>query len=454
MVDKKVVNKHIYRMLLPMVLENILVVSASMVTAAMVGRLDTIAISAQGISGRILGIYFSVFKGLSIGVTVLSAIYFGEGSKDKTRGVLRQAFLTIIPLCIAAAVAIFVFAEQFTLILTDDPILIQQAVAYIRLLSCLLPFLAATFYVTAAFQAQGNTKVPMVIAAIINVVNIALGWLLIFGNAGAPELGLTGACIALGTSYTVGAIVGLAWLYMPKVGFFADMPAEPLFKVNKKDLKEIFTIGLPAAVENVLWNLATIIISRIIISYSADHYAAYQLGLNAEGVCEMLSIGFVTAATALSATAIGRKDDALYRTYFAQLSKICIAVSVLCTAILFFGNTFLMSLLTDKQNLIEIGAKYLFAMGVTQIPMNLNKIHNGFLRSSGYKYAPAVISLFGLWGIRVVFCYIAGTILHLPIEFIWASIAFDLIARFFICYVYLKKKNVLNAVQNLATQEA
>lgn len=454
MADKKVVNKQIFRILLPMILENVLTVSASIVTAAMVGRLTTMDISAQGIANRMVNIYYSLFKGLSVGVTVLSAVYFGQGRRDKTKSVLRQSFVTSIPAGILVAVGFVLFAEPLARIFTEDPALIALSASYLKLLSASLPFLLISFYVTAAFQAQGNTRVPMYIAGIVNIVNIILGWAFIFGNFGAPALGLTGAAIALCVSYTVGAFIGLFLLYQPSFGLFANVKNEEnLFALNKADMREVYTVGAPAAIENLLWQFATIIISRVIISYSASHYAAYQLGLQAEGVCEMLSIGFVTAATTLSANAIGRKDDSLYRTYFTQLCKICLGVSVLCTGILLFGSTPLMKILTDKQDLIEIGARYMFVMGFTQIPMNINKIYNGFIRSSGHRMAPAVISLVGIWGIRVVCSCLAGWVLHLPIDAIWWAIALDLFARYFISLAYFKKKKVIDAVENLPPDE-
>ncbi len=454
MADKKVVNKQIFRILLPMILENVLTVSASIVTAAMVGRLTTMDISAQGIANRMVNIYYSLFKGLSVGVTVLSAVYFGQGRKDKTKSVLRQSFITSIPAGILVSIGFIIFAEPLARIFTDDPAMLALAVHYLRLMSLALPFLLVSFYVTAAFQAQGNTKVPMYIAGIVNIINIILGWTLIFGNFGAPALGLTGAAIALCVSYTIGAFVGVFLLYQPTFGFFANIKNEEnLFSLNKTDLREVYTVGAPAAMENLLWQFATIIISRVIISYSASHYAAYQLGLQAEGVCEMLSVGFITAATTLSANAIGRKDDSLYRTYFTQLRKICFGVSILCSAILLVGSTPLMRILTDKQDLIEIGAGYLFVMGFTQIPMNINKIYNGFIRSSGHRMAPAVISLVGIWGIRVVCSCLAGWVLHLPIDAIWWAIALDLFARYFISLAYFKKKHVIDAVQNLPPDE-
>ena len=77
--NKKEVSRQIYRMLIPMILENVLTTSASLVTTAMVGRLTALEISAQGVGGRITNTYLSLFKGLAIGVTVVAALYFGTG---------------------------------------------------------------------------------------------------------------------------------------------------------------------------------------------------------------------------------------------------------------------------------------------------------------------------------------------------------------------------------------
>lgn len=96
--NRKEVSRQIYRMLIPMILENVLTTSASLVTTAMVGRLTALEISAQGVGGRITNTYLSLFKGLAIGVTVVAALYFGEGRRDKCRRTVEQAFATAVPL--------------------------------------------------------------------------------------------------------------------------------------------------------------------------------------------------------------------------------------------------------------------------------------------------------------------------------------------------------------------
>lgn len=444
--DRRDVSRQIYRMLIPMILENILTTSASLITSAMVGRLSALEISAQGVGGRITNTYLSLFKGLAIGVTVVAALYFGEGRRDKCRRTVEQAFATAIPLGLLITALVAAFPTWFIHLFTDDADILSYAVGYLRLTSMGLPFVAITCFVTAAFQSQGNTKTPMLIAGLVNIVNIVLGWLFIFGNLGMPALGLTGAGIALISAQAVGALTGLFLLYRPQLGLFANAQHNlPFFKLESHYLRDIYTTGLPASAENLLWQFATIIISRVILSYGTESYAAYQLGLQAESVCDMLSIGFVTASTTLAARAIGQKDDALYKMYFKQLHKISLGITALTTVILFGFPRFLMSLLTDKEVLIAIGMEYVFIMGFVQLPQNLSKIFNGFLRSAGHKYVPMVISFTGLWLVRVVLCCLTGWVFHWSISAIWWSFVLDQTVRAAISMFVFWKKNAYHA---------
>lgn len=233
-----------------MILENVLTTSASLVTTAMVGRLTALEISAQGVGGRITNTYLSLFKGLAIGVTVVAALYFGEGRRDKCRRTVEQAFATAVPLGLMITGLVAVFPRWFIRLFTSDADIMSYAVGYLQILAVGLPFVAITCFVTAAFQSQGNTKTPMMIAGIVNVVNIVLGWLLIFGNLGLPSMGLTGAGIALVSAQIVGALIGLLLLYHKRIGLFHGAEhGKRFFALEGVYLKDIYTTGCPPPVK-------------------------------------------------------------------------------------------------------------------------------------------------------------------------------------------------------------
>lgn len=451
MYTKKEVSHQIFRMLIPMILENILTTSASLVTTAMVGRLLALDISAQGVAMRITNTYLSLYKGLAIGVTITAALYYGKNRRDQSRRTVEQGFVTAVPFGMLLTIAIALFPKAFISIFTTDAEIMARAMGYLRLLTIGLPFVAISCFVTAAFQAQGNTKTPMIIAGLVNIVNIIMGYLFIFGNMGMPALGLTGAAIALVSAQIVGAVFGLVLLYHKRMGLYhgADH-GQKFFSLEKIYQKEIYTTGLPAAGENLIWQMAMIIISRVILSYGTDSYAAYQLGMQAESICDMLSIGFVTAANTLAAAAIGRGDDALYKMYFKQLCKICSYLCIFTTVVLLCFPKQLMAVLTDKQNLIEIGSQYIFVMGFTQLQFNLSKIFSGYIRSSGHKYTPMVISFVGIWLFRVVICVLTGWVFHWPLFMVWVAIAIDLTVRAFMSMAVFYKKRVYHYLEDRA----
>ena len=154
--NKKEVSRQIYRMLIPMILENVLTTSASLVTTAMVGRLTALEISAQGVGGRITNTYLSLFKGLAIGVTVVAALYFGEGRRDKCRRTVEQAFATAVPLGLMITGLVAVFPRWFIRLFTSDADIMSYAVGYLQILAVGLPFVAITCFVTAAFLISGQ----------------------------------------------------------------------------------------------------------------------------------------------------------------------------------------------------------------------------------------------------------------------------------------------------------
>ncbi len=450
MYGKKEVSRQIYRMLIPMIFENILTTSASLVTTAMVGRLSALEISAQGVGSRMSNTYLALFKGLAIGVTVAGAIFFGEGRRDKCRRNVEQAFVTAVPFGTFIAILTAIFPSWFVKLFTSNGDIMSYATLYLRILAVGLPFVAITCFVTAAFQAEGNTKTPMMIAAIVNIINIILGWAFIFGGLGIPAMGLPGAGIALVAAQIFGALIGIVLLYHKRIGFFnGAIHGKKFFSLDSSYLKDIYTTGLPAAGENLLWQFATIIISRVILSYGTESYAAYQLGLQAEGVCDMLSVGLVTASTALAARAIGERDDALYKMYFKQLNRVSMIISVLTTLILLLGSRLLMSLLTDKEELIEIGMRYVFIMGFAQIPQNISKVFNGTIRSAGHKYAPMVITFVGIWLVRVALCCLGGWVFHWDITALWWAILLDQLVRAALSITFFLKEKVYHAAESL-----
>ncbi len=453
MVDKRKVRRQIFSMILPIVLENFLQTSATLVTTAMIGRLIADDISAQGVAVRIYNTFYMLLKGLAIGATVVVATYYGQGRLDRCRRTVEQAYITAVPFTLICALIIAFCPAFFVSLFTQDAAIMSRATGYMSIMALALPFVAVITMTTAGFQGQGNTRTPMYVAVFVNILNIIFGYGLIFGNFGMPELGLIGGAIAFLIAQMAGAALEVFLFYNRRGPIRAARHGERFWRPDGRYLRDIYTTGIPAACENVFWNVATIIISRVVLSYGTESYAAYQLGLQAEGLLDMLAAGFITASTTLAASSIGKRDDPLFREYLKQMLMMAVGLCFFSVPmLLFFPNQFMM-LLTDKPELIAIGREYLMIMSLAQLPQNLSKSLNGFIRASGYKKTPMLISFSGLWLVRVPLSCLIGWVLVGDIRWIWWAVSFDQIVRATLSILVVWRCKIPNTVQKRIAED-
>lgn len=441
--DKKTIRREIFFLIVPIILENVFQMSAGLVSSAMIGRLSPVLISSQGICSRITGVLLSLFRGIGIGATVVTAKIHGGGNSSECKKTFEQTVFTGIVVSFAFTGIILLNSQRLLSFFTSNKETLFQSIQYLKIVILGSPFTFLMAAVTAAFQGQGNTKTPMYISIFVNIINIALGYLLIYGKLGFPRLLLTGAAISLTVSQIAGAVLGLYLLYSSKIGLFSSYSNKDMLKIDKKLMQEVYSIGIPAAFESMFWQLSAIVMSKAILSYGEVTFSAYQLGLQAEFLTEMPAVGLGVAATSLSANAIGRKDTGLLKAYSRELIVISTAMSLATSLLIIFFPGAFMSFFTDNAEIKAIGIKYLVAMGFIQIPQNVSKVLNGIIRSSGYKKTPMYVSFFGIWVVRIPLSLFFTYILKLDIMFIWLSIVVDQVVRYTISIIiYQKKKPV------------
>ena len=440
--NKKRINKEILHLMVPIVLENTLQLLAGLVLTAMVGRLLTDDIAAQGISNIVYRIFFVLFRGLAIGATVMVATYYGKREMGKCKRTVEQAYLTAIPMLIIAIAIISLFPVQILSMFTNDMSLVYLAADFTRVLVWALPFMAAISFNTAAMNGQGDTRTPMFIAILLNIVNITAGYILIFGVGYVGGIGIMGAAYSTVLAQFSGAALGLYALYRKRGHFRRATHERPFFSLDIAEIKNYFSIGLPAAMEFMFWQFSAIIMSMVLLSYGNNYYAAYQLGIQAEMLTDMPAQGFIVAATTLAARAIGQRDAPLYRIYFLQIRKMALITGILSAILLFAIPRQLMMILTDNPELQIIGAGYVFLMGFAMIPQSMSRVYSGFIRSAGGKRVPMYISFAGIWLVRVPLVIVFGWILRLDINFIWMAIIADHLLRIIASSIYVKRKNI------------
>lgn len=434
------IRKKIYSMILPITMENILQTMAGLVTAGMMGRIDTIAVGAQGLSVRITQIVFAFFKGITTGMTVFVAQAYGAGDFDKIRKVVKHTLFSTLILVIVCQQIIFWNASGLLAIFNPTQNLADAALVYLRIVSWGLPFATVMAVVAGTLQGMGNAKTPMMIAVMVNIFNIMIGYILIFGGFGISPQGLQGAAYALVIAQLMGALIGLYMLFNKKgvLGpFFRSS-----FKIDFRQIFSIFKVGIPTSLESVFWQIAAIILTVIMLTFGETAFAAYQLGLQAESISYMPALGFGVAATTFIGHSLGARDKVMGRLYLKELVKGSLIVTIVTASVLIFLPGAVMGLLTYDPEVIRLGAIYLFLMGLVQIPQNISGVLNGALRGAGYTRVPMIVAGVGLWCIRIPGSWVLTHFFNYGIEIIWIVMCVDLVFRFILSLTLYRTRNI------------
>lgn len=435
-------RRRIFDIVWPVTMDSVLQMAVNFVTTGLVGRLGDVAVSAVGLSSRVTQIPWALFIGISTGTTVLVARAVGAKDRDGARHTAVQAIIVSLILILVLLAVMFQIAEPILKLLNAEGELLDISMSYLSIALISLPMVAMMQIVGGVARGMGDTRTPMLVSFAVNVSNALLGWVLIYGQFGFPAMGINGAATAMLVSQSIGAV--LATLYIANSKWSIGLRLKDFQRPSWHEAKRILGIGIPSSAESLFWQLASMFMMSLIMTFGTVPMAAHQLGLQAEGISYMPSNGFGVAATTLIGHSLGALNPKLGKRFFKEIVFWGIIVSGLASLLLLFGGEMLMSILTDQQEVIELGAKYLFLMSFTQVPLLMSGIIGGTLRSAGDVRAPMYISAIGMWGIRIPFSYILGDSLgpigfHMGIIGVWLAMDMDVVARFFIAWWRYRK---------------
>ncbi|MDX9918266.1 MAG: MATE family efflux transporter [Gudongella sp.] len=433
----KDIRKKILGMIIPITSENLLQMIAGTVTMAFMGRLDAAAVGAVGIGNIIFRMAWSIFRGVGIGASAAISRYYGSEDYTGILKLMAEGLMSVVAFALVVQQIVYRFAVYLIGFLSSGEGLVADALMFTKIVSLSIPFMAIVVFSAGIFQGMTNSKTPMYAVGIMNAVNIILSYLLIFGNMGFPALGIKGAAYAFGL-----AQLGAALFSIVTLGITAKklkLLSNRQLLVNGTSIKELIRYGFPSAMEMLMWQLSSVILTKAVLTYGETAYASYQLGLQAEAISYMPAAGFSIAATAFIGQQLGANDFKQSRTYMNELWKMVVGITLLMASALVFIPGLVMRVLTDDVSMIEIGKMYLIVMGVSQLPQNLAGLYNGALRGAGHPNVPMMTTMVGVWFIRIPLVIFLAYFLEAKLYWIWIAMALDLFSRYILSRISFKK---------------
>ena len=418
----KIQVKSLVSLTIPIFFELLLITIVGNIDTIMLGHYSDKAVGAVGGISQVLNIQNVLFGFVNLATSILCAQFIGAKNNRKVQEVITVSLIVNLILGLLLGGTYFIFWE-FILEKIKLPIeLIEIGKGYFKLVGGLCIFQAITLTCGAVMKSHGNPKQMLFVNIGVNLLNIFGNGMFIFGWFGMPILGPTGVGISTVVSRAIGCVVG-----------FLVMSHYCNFKFRRKFLKpfpfhvikNILSIGIPTAGENLAWNIGQLIIMAMVNTMGTTMIASRTYLMLIANFVMTFSIALGHGTAIQVGQLVGAKEtEEAYEKCFKSL-KLSIILAFGVTVIVWMMKNQIMGIFTEDRAILDASLKVFPMMIILEVGRVFNIVIINSLHAAGDIKFPMFIGIIFIFIVAVPFSYIFGLKLGWGLVGIWVANAAD-----------------------------
>ena len=395
-------RKAIFLLAVPMILELVMESTFAVVDIYFVGKLGSSAVATVGLTETYLFLLYSIAMGLAMAVTAIIARRVGEHKKEEAGFSAVQAIVLALIIALPFTIAGIFYSKELLSIMGGDQWALEHGYRYTQWMLGSNFVIVLLFVINAIFRGAGDAAIAMRVLWIANGINIVLDPILILGLGPFPELGIQGAAIATTVGRGIG--VGVQLWTLVKGGKHIQTKLSQL-KVDLKILMNIVRTSLGGIGQMIVAMTSWIFLMRILADVGSEAVAGSTIALRIMLFTLMPAWGLSNAAATLVGQNLGagQPDRAEASVWKIGLYNMIFLITV--SIIYFFFNTSLMTIFTDNQNVIDIGAEWLRILSYAYFVYGWWMVSVQAFNGSGDTRTPTWINIVFFWLIQIPLSY-------------------------------------------------
>ena len=371
-----------------------------------------VALAAVGANAQIINLFINTFLGLSVGANVMIANYIGAGKTHKIYNVVHTAMTFAIIFGVALMVLGLFFSRNILVFLGTPEEILVPSILYLRIIFIGMPFMVVYNFGAAILRSIGDTKRPLILLAITGTLNVILNIFFVI----AFKMGVAGVALATIISSAISAISVVIILAKEK----SDVKYYPgRFMIVKDSLYKIMIIGVPSAIQGIVFSVSNLCVQTAINSLGTKTIAASTAAFNLECFPYFMISAFSSACLTFMSQNYGAENFDRSK----KVVKDCLLLSIISSGLLialivFFARELLGIYTTDKE-VIEIAMVRMMVVCSLNWISSFYEVLSAALRVMKHPILPAVMVVIG----TVIF------------RFIWILTVFPYFKTFFMIVV-------------------
>lgn len=419
-------RRDVLRLALPATTEQMLSMTVGIVDTFLVGHLGAAPLAAVGLAAQWVLMAQTLFSSIATGSTALIARFIGAGDPQDANQVLRQSILAGLAVGTGAMILGVSLAGPALRLLGAAPDVAVMGEKYLRLVSCIFFLNNLMFIGNACLRGAGDTRTPMYVMAIVNLLNIVVAWTAINGPFGLPKMGVMGSALGATVAQGTGGLLVIAVLLKGRGRLRLKLSG---LRPNWDLIRRTLRVGLPTGLEQLFFRTGLMLFATILAALGTEVYAANQVAINGWSLSFMPGFGFGVAGTTLVGQSLGAGEPELaqkrgYTTYWMGAG----IMTVIGLAFILFPAQ-IMRFFTNDPQLVAIGSGPLQMVGIFQPVSAASMIFSGALRGAGDTRFPMVITAVAIWLVRVPLGYLFALVFGWGLIGAWSAMALDMVLR-------------------------
>ena len=447
---KQFLNKEMIGIILslawPTMLEQLMQTTVQYIDTAMVGTLGTQATAAVGSTGTINWLVSGSIGALSIGFLSYIAKACGAKEVKNARRAAAQAVFMVLIVGSFFTLLTVGLSNRVPVWMQVDKDIQELSGRYFMILYSPMLFRTATIIFGNVLRAAGDTRTPMKIGVLVNMINVVLNFLFIYPTREIAIFGrkvtiyglgkgVLGAAMASAVAFCVGGTLITVVLFRHPV----ISPKKESMKPQWDILKPCLTVAIPNMLQRFGTSLGYVFFAAMINSVGEVATAAHTIANTVESLFYIPAFGMQTAAATLAGNAYGAKDAKGMKDLSNMFIPIEVTLMFITGSALFAVAPTFMGIFSGNQEVIDLGAVVLRMVAVSEPFYGVSIIVEGFMQGVGKTKEPFVYNIIGMWGIRIVGTFICTQIFSFGLVAAWACmIAHNLLLFGMFLISYLK----------------
>ena len=409
---------------LPIMATSLIQMAYNLIDMIWIGKIGASAVASVGAAGMFMWLSNGLATLAKMGGQIKVGHALGAQKKEDATSYAQSSIQMGIVFAIGFGILSVVFADEMIgFFQLNSAQVIQDAKLYLMITCGLVIFSFMNQIFTGILTAMGNSRTSFIATGIGLVLNIVLDPLFIFGFGVIHPMGVAGAAIATVLAQLVVMLLFLYTILWDTV-LFCDVHI--LHSYSSQHTREIFRIGLPSAVQSMLFSGISMVIARLIAGWGDAAVAVQKVGSQIESISWMTAEGYAAALNSFVAQNHGAKNTDRIREGYRLSMIVMLSWGVFCSFVLIVFPQLIFQVFIQEAEVLPMGVDYLRILGVSQLFMCMEITTAGAFSGLGKTLPPSIVSI-TLTGARIPMAILLGR--WLGLNGVWWAITISSIGK-------------------------